>query len=323
MNPLYAIRSGKNVKLFYFARHAIRDLMPGIFFRKYDSYLAESRRRPDYDYILRRVSYYCKSPGKPLGPSTVAVKELVKKECASTYYYDAKEALSAFPSSTRINFLPGDITFVPEYPSLTKSRPIGDDNDNSVIMKFDRIRHFIHISDGIKTCDKEDRAVFRGKVPGKEKRVRFFKRHFDNPRCDLGDTQRDTPHREWLRPKMTIADQLRYKFILSIEGNDVASNLKWVMGSNSAAVMPLPEYETWFMEGLLKPGEHYIPISPDFSDLDEVIDHYLSSPAELGEIVANANGWCRQFLDLRRERLIEVLTVGAYLGLFDPTTERN
>lgn len=91
MNPLYAIRSGKNVKLFYFARHAIRDLMPGIFFRKYDSYLAESRRRPDYDYILRRVSYYCKSPGKPLGPSTVAVKELVKKECASTYYYDAKE----------------------------------------------------------------------------------------------------------------------------------------------------------------------------------------------------------------------------------------
>ena len=50
---------------------------------------------------------------------------------------------------------------------------------------------------------------------------------------------------------MTINEQLHYKFILCSEGNDVASNLKWVMSSNSIAVMPKPKFETWFMEGIL------------------------------------------------------------------------
>ena len=40
----------------------------------------------------------------------------------------------------------------------------------------------------------------------------------------------------------------KHKFILCIEGNDVASNLKWVMSSNSVAVMPKPKFESWFME---------------------------------------------------------------------------
>ena len=53
----------------------------------------------------------------------------------------------------------------------------------------------------------------------------------------------------FLRPKLSILEQLEYKFVLCLEGNDVATNLKWVMSSNSLAVMPKPRYETWFMEG--------------------------------------------------------------------------
>ena len=49
-------------------------------------------------------------------------------------------------------------------------------------------------------------------------------------------------------------DNLNYKFILAIEGYDVATNLKWIMSSNSLAVMPRPTYATWFMEGTLIPG---------------------------------------------------------------------
>ena len=40
--------------------------------------------------------------------------------------------------------------------------------------------------------------------------------------------------------KVSIDYHLKHKFILCIEGNDVASNLKWVMSSNSVAVMPKP-----------------------------------------------------------------------------------
>jgi len=33
--------------------------------------------------------------------------------------------------------------------------------------------------------------------------------------------------------------------------------------------MPPPTYETWFAEGHLEPGVHYVPLAPDFSDLAE------------------------------------------------------
>ena len=48
---------------------------------------------------------------------------------------------------------------------------------------------------------------------------------------------------------MPISKQLCYKFIFCIEGADTATNIKWVMSSNSLCVMPKPKYETWFMEG--------------------------------------------------------------------------
>ena len=43
-----------------------------------------------------------------------------------------------------------------------------------------------------------------------------------------------------MTPKKTIREHLDYKFIMALEGNDVASNLKWVMSSNSIAVMTRP-----------------------------------------------------------------------------------
>ncbi|ENT7385234.1 hypothetical protein ACXLUW_000800 [Campylobacter coli] len=33
-------------------------------------------------------------------------------------------------------------------------------------------------------------------------------------------------------------EQMKYKFIISLEGNDVASNLKWEMNSNSLVLAP-------------------------------------------------------------------------------------
>ncbi len=35
--------------------------------------------------------------------------------------------------------------------------------------------------------------------------------------------------------------------------------------------------------GLLKGGVHYIEVKPDYSDLPERIDHYLSHPDEGGK----------------------------------------
>src|SRR5690606_29582030 len=95
------------------------------------------------------------------------------------------------------------------------------------------------------------------------------------------------PH--WLTEKLSIDAHLDYKFILALEGNDVATNLKWVMSSNSLAVMPIPKFETWFMESTLIPDFHYVCIKDDYSDLEEKLKHYIQHPNEALKIIANAH----------------------------------
>ena len=102
---------------------------------------------------------------------------------------------------------------------------------------------------------------------------------------------------------------------MSLEGNDVASNLKWVMSSNSIAVTPRLRRETWFMEGRLEGGVHYVEIRPDFSDLEEKMDHYSNHLDELRTIVDNANRYVAQFRDPRRERYIALLVMQKYFKM--------
>jgi hypothetical protein len=99
---------------------------------------------------------------------------------------------------------------------------------------------------------------------------------------------------------------------MSLEGNDVASNLKWVMSSNSIAVMPKPTCETWFMEGTLIPNYHYIEIKPDFSDLIEKLEYYIAHPDEAEEIIRHAHEYVDRFLNRRRERIISWLVMDRY-----------
>jgi RNase adaptor protein for sRNA GlmZ degradation len=99
---------------------------------------------------------------------------------------------------------------------------------------------------------------------------------------------------------------------MAIEGNDVASNLKWVMSSNSVAVMPRPTYETWFMEGRLIPNYHYIEVKPDFSDVEERLNYYIQHPEEAEEIIRNAHSYVDQFRDEERERLISLHVLDKY-----------
>ena len=116
----------------------------------------------------------------------------------------------------------------------------------------------------------------------------------------------------WKKPKLTIDEQLCYKFVLSVEGIDVATNLKWIMSSNSIAVMPQPEYETWFMEGTLIPDYHYISIKRDFSDLDEKINYYMKNEDKALEIIENAHRYIQQFKNKKQERIISLMVLNKY-----------
>jgi hypothetical protein len=152
--------------------------------------------------------------------------------------------------------------------------------------------------------------VARGIVK-KEHRIRFYEKYFNHPMCNLGQINRGK-NEHWIRDFLTIDEHLQYKFILCLEGNDVATNLKWVMSSNSLAVMPKPKFETWFMEGTLIANHHYVEIKDDYSDLEERLNYYINNPHEALHIIRNAHDYVEEFEDKEREDLISLLVLEKY-----------
>ena len=75
-----------------------------------------------------------------------------------------------------------------------------------------------------------------------------------------------------VRPKTDITEMSKYKYLLSVEGNDVASGLKWMLYSNSVVLMSPPTKATWAMEDLLLPFVHYLPLKHDYSNLLEMLE---------------------------------------------------
>lgn len=106
---------------------------------------------------------------------------------------------------------------------------------------------------------------------------------------------------QYLKNEMTIEEMLKYKYLLSIEGNDVATNLKWAMASDSLVIMPKPCVESWFAESLLEPWVHYVPVKDDFTDLLEIKKWCDANPDICKSIIENANQYANEFVNEERE----------------------
>lgn len=308
--------SGKNPKITYYINSYLDYFMPKfIYQRKLKSLLAKIENHADKEYIMQRVNYYCKLNSHSELPDScqkIGNHTPKKRTGNSVYFFDTYKWTKYFPNHLKWAHLPGDIVDIPEIPSIVKSRPIHGENQNSVLLNLDRIRHFIFLNDSIPFTEKSNMIIFRGKVKRLPARVKFMEQYFNHPMCDCGDTQYDEEYKEWYTTKKTLYEHLQYKFVMAIEGNDVASNLKWIMSSNSIAVMPRPKYETWFMEGKLIPNVHYIEVKEDFSDLIERVTYYINNPNEAQKIIDNAHKYVAQFKNPERERLISLATMNHY-----------
>lgn len=313
---LFSIRSGKNVKLFYYFKSYVRLFTPSVFLRsRLRKTLSELDSRTDKDYVLGRVDFYNKmSIPTELPSEALNIRDNVRLfRGQKVYMHDSYKYARWFPAGFRYCLKPGDNTINPKNPSIVKSRPIETDNRNAVLLNMDYVRHFIFVRGQNALAAKFDKILFRGDIEGKPHRIKLFDMYFGHPLCDFGDTtRRSKAPVEWVKGRLTIREQLEFKFILSIEGNDVASNLKWIMSSNSVAVMPRPKFETWFMESTLIPDYHYIEIKRDYSDLIEKVTYYMEHPEKTAEIVRHANEYVRQFKDKKRERLISLLVLDKY-----------
>ncbi len=304
--------------------------------------------RKDLDYIKNRVDYYCQMNEKTALDSDAKSLDFLRWTHKNTrYFFDCYEYARYFPQRFKAHFEFGDVNYMPQKPSLAKSRPIleyyekscestkntngggqnelngADSSDspidspknppfsNAILLNMNKIRHFIFINDTRTFESKQDKLFYRGGIY-RGNRIDFFAKYFNNPLCDLGHTGSKSIHHAWQKPKISIAKHLPYKFLLSLEGNDVASNLKWVMSSNSLCVAPKMKFETWFMEGRLKGGVHFVEISEDYSDLEEKLEHFIAHPKDALEIIHNAHEYIAQFMDKKREDIISLLVLEKY-----------
>jgi len=302
----------KNKFLYYFS-NAITLLMPKCVYRWNRHKIIQSIDYYDQNEIYDRVNYYNKlARGFSLNENCGTKVKTFKKTKGATYFFDLRSVIRYFPCGLRFDYKNGDVTHIPDHPTFLKSRPINGCNEHSVLLKLNRIRHFNFVCDKLPYQEKKNMVVWRG-VGHKDHRKRVIRAFYDHPRCDIGQTK-PRQGQPWEKDFMSVAKQLQHKFVLCIEGNDVATNLKWAMSSNSLVMMSKPKFETWFMEGRLKAGVHYVELKDDYSDLIEKMDYYLEHENEALSIIHNANQWVEQFQDDNKERLISLLVADKYFS---------
>ncbi len=336
----------KDTRLKYNLRSWCRYLIPyfiikRILAKRLRMAIKASECGPDRDYINSRVDYYCKVNDKAKLPqSAPKLSEFTFKnrKVKTVYFFDTIEWTRYFSKDLQWLFVSGDAvcelngelytnsqllpivngtekqTF--DYPTIIKSRPLYVPNQNSVLLKLNKMRHFIFVNDPIPFEKKQSIVIFRGAVTGKMRRQSFMEKYMGNPLFSILDTARNSANpKEWQGKEISIKEHLHYRYIMALEGNDVASNLKWVMSSNSIAVMPPPTCESWFMEGKLIPNYHYIAIKPDYSDIEERIAYYESHIDAAKAIIEHAHEFVNQFKDKKREDVISLLVAYKYFQL--------
>lgn len=92
-------------------------------------------------------------------------------------------------------------------------------------------------------------------------------------------------------------EQLKYKFVLNIEGNSAAYRYGSLFKSGFCILNVESEYQMWF-EPFLIEGKHYIKIKHDLSDLIEKIEWCLSHDEECEQIAKNGLEFYNQYFNV-------------------------
>lgn len=89
-----------------------------------------------------------------------------------------------------------------------------------------------------------------------------------------------------------VLDQ--YKYILSLDGHDWASNIAGILMTDSVMISPIPKWHSIFSLDLT-PWKHYVPILDDASDLEEKLIWCRNHQGECKEIIQRATQYICQF----------------------------
>ena len=199
-------------------------------------------------------------------------------------------------------------------PNIRKSRRSND--NHSVIYNFRSLRLtqpcFTAISQDILWDKKSTNVIWRGATTGQQQRVNFVQRYFDKYDVAFASVKQKPEFNHLKRKKISIKEQLNYKFIVSMEGNDVASNLRWILASNSVPIMPKPYWQSWIMENKLIPNVHYLQLNEEMSNLEEILEWAKKNDSECDTIAQNGKKYMSQFLDKENDLPVQKMLLDEF-----------
>lgn len=102
---------------------------------------------------------------------------------------------------------------------------------------------------------------------------------------------------------MTMAEQSRNKYIIHIDGNVHAYRMLTTMATGSLILRVESDYTSW-LDHILKPNVHYIPVKSNLSDLIEKIEYCIKNDDKCKEIAKNACTIARDIVKLDKLRAI-------------------
>ena len=171
---------------------------------------------------------------------------------------------------------------------------------------------------------KKNKAFWRGTTTGQTDRIgnrfdlveKWFGKS-DLIRVGFSFIHRDNKnkYKKYVKGKCDISHFLKFKYIISVEGNDKDSGLNWKLNSNSLVLMPRPRVTSWLMETTLVPNYHYLLLKDDFSDLDQKVRWCNQHPQKCKNMVKNANTYMRQFANVAAEEALEVEVIHRYFDI--------
>ncbi len=168
---------------------------------------------------------------------------------------------------------PEDVHHVPFFSKMREAS-----RRRGILWPLNVQRHFGTLAqvdrDDCQWREKRQKIVWRGADTGYDgERERVVRDMFSNPDPDVdiafGPVLLNPELKKFSRGSLSPKQMLQNKYLLSLEGNDVASGLKWMLYSASVVMMHHTRFETWGMESLLRPYVHYIPVYRNLSNLSE------------------------------------------------------
>jgi hypothetical protein len=96
--------------------------------------------------------------------------------------------------------------------------------------------------------------------------------------------------------RISFADHANYKYMFVVDGNGIASSAQWVFATGCVPLFVSHPRSYCWLNDVLIPWVHYIPISYDLSDLHTILQWLVDHDEEAHNVAQNALDFARKCL---------------------------